>query len=459
MSSPQTEDGADLGRDTARAPLGVRYRWYVLGILTIVYALNFVDRQIIAVLSPAIQADLGLSDTVLGFLKGPAFALLYTTLGLPIAWLADRSNRVAIVSTALAFWSAFTALSGLAANVVQLSLARVGVGIGEAGCTPPAHSLISDYFPKEERARAMAIYALGIPFGGMLAFLAGSWLLEAFGWRIAFLFVGLPGVLFALVVRLTVREPSRGGFEPSAPISKHVAAKSADPSLSDGVPQSHRLRGVVADVRTLFSIPSYAGVTVAVTFASFTGYGSSFWTIDYYVRAFDVTPADIAIALALLNGGVYGAGTYLGGALADRFLSKTKGAYALVSAAGLSLTIFSGLLSVWAPSAFWALFWSAPFLLGLGLYLGPCFSLVQTLAPVRLRAFATAVFFFVINLIALSGAPLWVGAASDALQETFGSVTALRLALSSLALTSLASVAAFLWTARKLPADWAATEV
>ncbi|NWG93216.1 MAG: MFS transporter, partial [Parvularculaceae bacterium] len=197
--------------ETAKAIAGTNsYKWYVLAVLTIVYTFNFVDRQIIAIVSPAIKEDLGLSDSTLGLLKGLAFAVLYTTLGIPIAWAADRWNRVNIVAISLAVWSAFTALSGFAQNAVQLALARVGVGIGEAGGSPPSHSIISDYFPKEKRATALSLFSLGIPFGQMLAFLAGGWVLENLGWRNAFLVVGLPGILLAILLKLTVKEPIRG---------------------------------------------------------------------------------------------------------------------------------------------------------------------------------------------------------------------------------------------------------
>ncbi|MEM9261995.1 MAG: MFS transporter [Pseudomonadota bacterium] len=409
-----------------------RYKWYVLGILTFVYTFNFIDRQIIAILSPAIKADLGLSDTMLGLLKGFAFALLYTALGIPLAWAADRFNRVRIVSAALALWSAFTALSGLAGNVVQLALARVGVGIGEAGCSPPAHSILSDYFPKEKRAQALSIYSLGIPFGTMFAFLAGGWVVQNLGWRNAFFIVGLPGILLALVMLITVREPIRGATE---------AAKPKPVPFREGLSQ-------------LAKIPSYWGVTAGITLASCTGYGTSTWIVDFYRRTYELSFVEITVPLAFLNGVVYGIGTYLGGWLSDRFAEKDKGAYGWVPAIGMLVTIPTGWLSIWSPTAFGAFMWSAPFLLGLGMYLGPTFSLVQTLAPMNLRAFATAVCFFILNLIALGGAPYWIGAISDMLAVDMGETTSLRWALTTLGGFSLLSALAYFWTARRLPADW-----
>ncbi|MHA7872438.1 MAG: spinster family MFS transporter [Hyphococcus sp.] len=412
-----------------------RYRYFVLAVLTIVYTFNFVDRQIIAILSPAIKEDLGLSDSVLGLLKGLAFAVLYTTLGIPIAWLADRWNRVNIVAISLALWSGFTALSGLALNATQLAAARIGVGIGEAGCSPPAHSLISDYFPKEKRASALAIYSLGIPFGQMFAFLAGGWVLQNLGWRNAFFIVGIPGVLLAIIMKLTVREPLRGAQD------------------SDRQPKASG--NFEHNLKQLMRIPSYWGVILAVTLASFTGYGTGLWIVDFYRRTYELSYFDITLPLGLLNGVAYGIGTYCGGYFTDRWGRKDKGAYAWLPGIGMLLTIPVGWLSLWSPTPFWAFFWSAPFLIGLGFYLGPSFSLVQTLAPIKLRAFATAFFFLILNLIALGFGPLWVGALSDLFAADYGEVTGLRIAMTTLGAFSLLAALAFFWTARKLPNDWA----
>lgn len=424
----------DKGSIAPPAPVGDRYAGYVLAVLTLVYTFNFVDRQIIAIVSPAVKTDLGLSDSLLGLLKGPAFAVLYTTVGIPIAWLADRSHRVNIVAISLAVWSAFTALSGFAANVLHLALARVGVGIGEAGGSPPSHALISDYFPKEKRASALAIYSLGIPFGQMFAFLAGGWVLENLGWRNAFFVVGVPGLVLAVLLRLTVKEPLRGRLDGAAPSAEAVP-------FAEGL-------------KRLLSIPSYWGLTAAVTLSSFTGYGLGMWVVDFYRRTYELTYTEITIPLALLNGVAYGIGTWAGGRLTDRAGRTDKSAYAWIPGLGMLATIPLGWLSVWAGAPFWAFFWAAPFLIGLGLYLGPSFSLVQTLAPVRLRAFATAFFFFILNLIALGLGPLFVGAISDLFAPEYGETTSLRIALTTLGLTSLLGALAFFWTARRLPGDW-----
>jgi MFS family permease len=409
------------------------YKWYVLAALTLVYTFNFVDRQIIGIVSPAIKEDLGLSDSMLGLLKGLAFAVLYTMLGIPIAWLADRWNRVNIVTISLAVWSAFTALSGFAQTAAQLALARVGVGIGEAGGSPPSHSIISDYFPKEKRATALSLFSLGIPFGQMLAFLAGGWVLENLGWRNAFFIVGVPGLFLAILLKMTVKEPIRGAQD---------GAKAAAIPFKEGV-------------KRLLSIPSFWGLLVAATAASFTGYGVGMWAVDFYRRTFELGYAEITVPLGLLNGLAYGVGTYLGGALTDRYGRKDKGAYAWIPAVGMLITIPAGALQLFAPTANWAFIWTAPFLIGLGLYLGPTWSLVQTLTPPSMRAFAVAFMFFILNIIALGFAPLWVGALSDAFAARHGEAMGLKYALLTLSASSLLSVLAYFWTARKLPADWA----
>ena len=202
---------------TVESPLvSPRYRNYVLAMLVVVYVFNFLDRQIVTILAEPIKVDLGLNDTQIGLMTGLAFALFYTVLGIPIARLADRANRVSIISAALVIWSGMTALCGAAQNFGQMLAARIGVGVGEAGCSPPAHSLIADYYPPEKRASALSIYALGIPIGSILGPLAGGWIAEFYGWRMAFFIVGVPGIALALVVKLTIREPIRGMSERSA---------------------------------------------------------------------------------------------------------------------------------------------------------------------------------------------------------------------------------------------------
>lgn len=306
---------------TDNSQVSNRYRNYVLLILTLVYAFNFIDRQIIGILSPFIKADMGLDDAQLGWLKGIYFALLYTVVGIPIAWLADRYNRVNIIAVSLTLWSGFTALSGLATNYLQLALARIGVGIGEAGGSPPSHSIISDLFPKEKRAGALAIYSLGIPFGIMLAFFASAFFLKggSADWRIVMISVGLPGIALALLLKFTVLEPMRQQATPQVSEDDN----STKPKAWDSVKQ-------------LLTIPTWWGMCLGISFGSFGNYAISTWVIDYYVRSFPgLNISELLIAFGIINGTAYATGVWLGGVLADKWGKHNKKAYALLPSIAL----------------------------------------------------------------------------------------------------------------------------
>ncbi|KXI29999.1 spinster family MFS transporter [Paraglaciecola hydrolytica] len=415
------------------------YRNYVLFILTLVYAFNFIDRQIIGILSPFIKADLGLDDAQLGWLKGIYFALLYTVLGIPLAWLADRYNRVNIIGISLTLWSGFTALSGMATNFTQLAIARIGVGIGEAGGSPPSHSIISDLFPKEKRAGALSIYSLGIPFGIMLAFFASAFFLKggSADWRIVMIAVGLPGVLLAILLKFTVREPVRSGNMQS----QAGQAKSW------------------ASIKTLLSIKSWWGMCLAISFGSFGNYAVSTWMIDFYVRAhagLDVT--SLLITIGIINGTAYAGGVWLGGVLVDKWGKTNRGAYGLVPGFAMLIGAPAYYISLHVGSLNTSIALLALLLVTSGTYLGPSFALAQTLAPIKVRAMSTALFFFVLNIIALGGGPTFIGVLSQALTDEYGQIQALRLSLSWLAVPYALSILAFFWTARQIPRDWDAAE-
>lgn len=415
-----------------------RYRTYVLIILTLVYAFNFVDRQIIGILSPFIKADLGLNDAQLGWLKGIYFALLYTIVGIPIAWLADRYSRVNIIAISLTLWSGFTAVSGLATSYLHLALARIGVGIGEAGGSPPSHSIISDLYPKEQRAGALAIYSLGIPFGIMLAFFASAFFLQggSADWRIVMISVGLPGIALAILLKLTVKEPVRSA------------------SLADD-----NQAGLAQSLKTLLSIPTWWGMCMGISFASFGNYAIATWIIDFYVRAhpaMDITT--LLVTFGIINGTAYAAGVWLGGALADRWGRRDRRAYALLPAFMLFIGVPAFFLSLYVGSVWLSLALLTLMLFTSGSYLGPCFAMAQTLAPVNVRAMSTALFFFVLNIIALGGGPTIVGILSQSLTAEHGQTEALRISLSALLGPYILSVLAFLWTSRKIVADWAVAE-
>lgn len=418
----------------------------ILILLTLVYVFNFLDRQIIGIVSPFIQADLGFTDAQLGWLKGLAFAALYCTVAIPIALLADRFNRVRIVSISLAVWSAFTVLTGLAQTFTQMLFARIGVGIGEAGGSPPSHSIISDLYAKEERASALGIYSLGIPLGVMLAYFATGTLLgmEGVSWRWVLIILGVPGVLLALILMMIVPEPKRG--------AKDVAPE-VDPEVE---PTSFK-----ENLKTLLSVPSWWNMCLAVSFVSFGGYAVSNWGIDYIARWKPEVMApesfrNLMYAFGVLNALAYGPGTYFGAKWADRLGKKSVRAYGWLPGAALLIGAPALILSFWVDSLTIHILLIALYTLTAGFYLGPSFALAQTLAPIRMRAMSTALFFFILNMIALGGGPTIIGLISQYLTAEHGPEQALRLAMTWLAVPYAISILFFFITARTLPKDWTA---
>lgn len=375
-------------------------RRYTLGFLVVVYTFNFIDRQILAILLPSIKAEFGVGDGFLGFLAGTAFAIFYATLGLPIALLADRWNRRNLIALSLALWSAMTAVSGAAGNVVQLALARVGVGIGEAGCSPAAHSMISDYYAPSERASAMGIFTLGISFGIMIAFLAGGWVAQNIGWRQAFFMVGLPGVILAAVFWATVPEPQRG--------------------LSEGRSDSHDRPKLLSVVRFLLKRRSFLGIAVGGGLASFSGYAVTTLFPLYLIRSHGMTQADVGLYLGLTIGIAGGLGIVGGGYLADRIGRRSQrmalSAVATALAAGW-LLLFPVMLSAHA----WVVLtlFVVPAALT-NFYLATTFAQTQSLVPLRMRGVASAVMLFVLNIIGLGFGPWITGTLSDALATDYG---------------------------------------
>jgi MFS family permease len=378
-----------------------RTRAYVLTMLVIVYVFNFLDRQIVTILAEPIKVDLGLNDTQIGLMTGLAFAIFYTVLGIPIARLADRANRVSIISVALVIWSGMTALCGAAQNFVQMLVARIGVGVGEAGCSPPAHSLIADYYPPEKRASALSIYALGIPIGSILGLLAGGWIAEFYGWRMAFFIVGVPGIALALLVKLTVPEPIRG-------MSDGAAAGSGE-SLSLG----ETLRALAKN-RTMVHIAMGGALT------SFVGYGLGQWLPAFFIRIHGLGIAETATYFGLALGVASAIGTFLGGTLADRLGRRDRRMYAWLPAGGVLLAFPFYVAALISGNPYLAIaILVAPSLLN-SLWLGPAFGTIQNLAPMRMRALASAILLFILNIIGLGFGPFLVGVLSDLLSGRFG---------------------------------------
>ncbi|WP_133365264.1 spinster family MFS transporter [Qipengyuania sediminis] len=374
-----------------------------LWILLIVYIFNFIDRQIVNILAEPIARELRLSDTQIGLLTGLAFALFYTALGLPIARYADRptTNRPRLIAIALTTWSAMTALCGLAQTYWQLLLARIGVGVGEAGCTPPAHSLISDLVTPEKRSSALAFYALGIPIGTLLGMLIGGVLADLVGWRKAFLVVGLPGVFMALIVVWLLKEPRRA--------ASFRQATAAAPQTS-----------TFAAMRGLTRSPAFVLLVIAGSAAAFLAYGKTTWTTIFFQRTHGLTPGEVGFWFGIVNGAAGIAGTVLGGWLADRYGAKNRRHVLTAPAIGMAVAAPIAFLAYQAGTWQVALALLAlPTLLN-SLYYGPTYSAAQGLVPLRTRAVASATVLFFQNLIGLGLGPLFFGMLSDALQPAYG---------------------------------------
>lgn len=402
---------------------------YGLFMLTIVYAFNFIDRQILVILQEPIKQEMGLSDAQLGLLSGFTFALVYITAGIPIAWWADRGNRRNIIALALTVWSGMTAVSGLAQNYTHLLLARVGVGLGEAGGSPPAHSMISDYYPPERRGFAMGIYSSGLHFGVLLGLLIGGLITQYFGWRMAFFAVGIPGVLFAIVFFLTVREPPRGRWDSA----DHNAHK---PSLRETL-------GVLA------AYPSFWLIAFGAGLAAFVGYGSANFSPSYLMRNHGLTIGEVGTLLSLLGGGGGMAGALLGGYLADKLGRRDKRWYLWVPALAGLLAIPLGLPFLLSDNTTLVLCMIPIVVMLQNTYIGPVIAVSHALVPPAMRAFTSAVLFFVLNLIGLGLGPLAVGLLSDAYQAHFGA-DSLRYAMLTAALISSPSILLFVLGARRL---------
>lgn len=405
-------------------------------LLTVVYVFNFIDRQIVGILAIPIKTDLGLSDTQLGLMGGFAFALLYTFVAIPIAWLADRANRVAIITVALVAWSLMTAACGLAQNFVQLLLARVGVGIGEGGGVAPAYSLIADYFPPRQRARALALYSFGIPIGGAAGIVAGGLIASLVDWRLAFIVVGLAGVALAPLVALTVREPVRGRFDPPSTAPGHAPFS--------------------AVLQTLRAKPSFWCMAFGAAAASTIGYGMFFWLPSFFVRSFGVSLLDASLhyGAILLVGGMLG--LWAGGWLGDRLGKSDRRFFAWVPALAFFVAMPAYAAAVAADSlAVCAALLVLPNALAV-VWFGPVLAAIQQLVPPQMRATAAAVFMFVNNLLGLGVGTLALGALSDGLALRYGAES-LRYAI--LAGTSLYLLAAalYLLASRSIRRDWLET--
>lgn len=416
------------------------YRRYALTLLLVIYTLNFLDRQVVNILAEPIKKDLGLHDWQLGMMTGLAFALFYTVLGLPIARLAERANRAWIISGAIAAWSGFTLLCGFAQNFPQLILARIGVGVGEAGCTPPSHSLITDYVPKDKRASAIAFYSIGTPLGSLLGMAMGGVVADAWGWRAAFLVAGAPGVFMALLALFTLKEPRKAAIR---------GVPHAGPGLGEAL-------GEILGKKTFWLM------AIGAAIIAFAGYGSAAFIGSFYFRNHAAEAAAAAqgfglgtagfLGLALgLIGGVAGIlGSFLGGVIGDRLGKKgPQGQMTLPAVAAIIGAPFY-IYGMTTPSMTTAMAVLAiPTFLN-SMWYGPVYGSVQGLVRPQTRATAAAVILFIINLIGLGFGPLAVGALSDFYADGLhmGEGEGIRWALMTSASSMLVAAVLF-WIARR----------
>ncbi|WP_332819303.1 spinster family MFS transporter [Sphingopyxis sp.] len=377
----------------------------MLWILLIVYIFNFLDRQIVNILAEPIKADLGLSDTQLGLLAGPAFAVFYALLGIPIARYADKdgTNRVRLIALALAIWSAMTAVCGLAQNFVQLLFARIGVGVGEAGCTPAAHSLISDSVPVAKRSSAIAFYGLGVPIGSLLGLIIGGIVNDLYGWRVALMLVGAPGLLLALIVLFVMREP------------RHSRTAEAVATASAAVPLSMR-----EAMREIFTSRAYIYILIAASFTAFLGYGKGLWTISFFIRSHGLSTTQAGLSLAAVLGLAAAFGTWLGGKMADKFGARDKRHILTFPAFGMAIVAPVLFLGYYMENWIVAMALLVVPSIVNNAYYGPAYGCVQGLVQPRARAVAASIMLFGQNLIGLGLGPFLFGVLSDALQPVAG---------------------------------------
>ncbi|MEQ8744886.1 MFS transporter [Parasphingorhabdus sp.] len=384
--------GIEISADAAAAS---RRANYALAVLFIVTMLNFLDRQVISIVAEPIKRDLGLSDTQLGLMTGLSFAVFYTTLAIPLAALADRWNRSRIIAIAIAVWSLMTVLCGLAGNFVQLFVARVGVGVGEAGSAPASHSLIADLFPAERRAGALGIMGAAVPVGAFIAYAGGGYITEIFSWRAAFMLAGLPGILIALVIWFTVPDP-RG---------KVSLAKAFQPAVGETT-----LRTALLE---LSRKPAYWHLVAAGVLVQFVSYGLASFYGGLFVRVHGMNYGELGWKLGVMVGLTGGFGAWFGGKVGDMIGKRDPVLPLLVSGLVLMIAAPGMIAAIYAGNANLAIALLGFPTFAATFYFGPSFAAVQALASDRTRAMAVAIYLMVAGLIGLGIGPVFVGGLSD----------------------------------------------
>jgi MFS family permease len=413
--------------------VSIPYRNFVLAMLTLVYVFNFLDRQLLVILQESIKKDLQLSDTQLGMLSGFTFAIFYVTLGIPIARFADKNNRKNTVAASLGLWSLMTACSGLPRNFIQLLLARIGVGVGEAGGSPPAHAMISDYFPIEKRSTALSIYSMGIYFGILIGFIMGGYLNQRLGWRTAFFVIGIPGILFSMLFYFTVKEPRRGATDPESATAREV----------------HSLGEVL---KQLYAKKTFVILALATGLQCFCVYGLFNWTPSFLARLHGMKIAEIGKLLGPIFGFGGAIGSFAGGYLTDYYGKRNKQNYLKIPAYALILSMFFVAGAIFLQSNVLSVACLGLSVLLQSMYLGPSIAVAHSLVPASMRSLTSAILFLALNLIGLGFGPLVVGIISDLLKPALG-VESLRWAMSVILVVSVASVTLFFVAAKKLMVD------
>jgi MFS family permease len=408
-----------------------RYRNYVLMMLTLVYVFNFIDRQLIVILQESIKKELKLSDSQLGLLSGFTFAIFYVTLGIPIARFADKTNRKNTIAASLGLWSVMTAFSGLARNFTQLFFARIGVGVGEAGGSPPAHAMISDYFPPQKRSTALSIYSTGIYFGILTGFLMGGYLNQRLGWRTAFFVVGMPGMILSILFYFLVKEPRRGATD--------VNATSTTGDLSVG-----------KVLKQLYSTNTFVYLAVATGLHVFCLYGLLNWAPSFLSRLHGMKSPGALLGLIFGIGGAIG--SFAGGFMTDHFGKKDKRWYLKLPAYAIILSIFFVAGALFLQNTSLSLICLGCCASLQSMYLGPSIAVAHSLVPASMRSLTSAILFFVLNLIGLGLGPLVVGMISDQLAPALG-VESLRWAMSIIIVVGAVSTIFFFIAAKKLAVD------
>ena len=425
---------ANPGTAVPAAEFSVAYHNYALFILMLAYTANFVDRQILSILLQPIKLELDLSDTQLGFLSGLTFAIFYATLGIPIAMWADRSNRRNIVSLALTIFSSMTIVCGYVTSFAQLAIARIGVGVGEAGSSPPSHSMIADMFPPEKRASALGIYSLGINLGILVGFLVGGWVSQWYGWRAAFFIVGAPGLIIALLVRFTLKEPARGH---------------ADGLTAQGSAAAPKVREVF---KLLWSQKSFRHLSIGSGLIAINGYAAMTWLPAFLMRSFEMSPGVIGTWLALIIGIAGGAGTFLSGYFADKMGKRDVrwNFWVITILMVLSFPV-SVVMYLAGDQTEALLLFIFPAFAGT-CYIAPALAMTQAVVTVRMRAQASAILFLILNLIGMGLGPQLTGILSDVYESAYGQES-LRYALLTISVSSLWAAIHFIIGGRTLKAD------